>query len=97
MKVMSSWAITLFMYQKTSKGRGQRGNRELNLYPQLTRSHPSSGFTTGELSALVDIRGPWRNTSSHFIPLAHSLTGDGTIGPRFGYQLCIFLILSLRI
>ena len=34
MKVMSSWAITLFMHQETSKGKGQKGSRELNLYTQ---------------------------------------------------------------
>ena len=43
------------------------------------------------------ISGELGNTGSHPIPPALSVTDDGAMGSWFGYQLCIFLILILRI
>ena len=74
MKVLVSWAITLFMHQKMSNGGWLRGNRELNLSPQhvqqssLTWFHQQDSglpeWTSGNLR-----RTPYPHSSSCSLPL----------------------------
>ena len=82
---MSSCAVTCFLLQKRSKGRGQRGSRELNMSPQPDHLLALAWFHRQG----VNLRGPWKITCNYVLPPALSSSG-------FGITLCLFLTLCQR-
>ena len=71
-KAMSSWAITV--HASKSKGREQRGRRELNLYPQHDQQSSIIWFHQQESCMPEWTSGELGNTGSHpFLLLSLSL------------------------
>ena len=63
---MSSGAVTCFLLQKMSKGRGRRGSRELSMFPQPDHLLALTWFHRQG----VNLRGLWKITCNHLLPPA---------------------------